>query len=287
MSKRLLIVGCGYVGRVLAAHQREEEGWQVTTWTRTPESAAALAAQGFATHHGDASQADAWRGLSRDWDAIVVCAAGTGGEVDGYRRVYLDTLRRTVEHMTPGTPLVFTSSTSVYEQNDGEWLDENAPAPGHAPTTRILREAEDACLGAGGTVLRLAGIYGPGRTWALRAWDRPDFTLDGDGSRWMNMIYRDDIVSAIDHVLLTDNTGVFNVCDDEPVQQRVFYRWLAAQTGHPEPRPGPDPDASRKRGLTSKRVSNERLQSTGWIAAYSTFREGYTHLLHQEKEAAG
>jgi nucleoside-diphosphate-sugar epimerase len=251
-----------------------EDGWHATGWVRSVESAALLLSAGMTVVTGDVTDADTWTNVPRTWDAVVYCAAGAHGEPERYRSIYADGVKQAVAQLTKGTPFIFTSSTAVYEQTDGGWVNEESETPGSLTTTRALLEGEARTVAAGGTVLRLAGIYGPGRTYALRAWDKGPPQLDGDGSRWMNMIHRDDIAGAVWHVLQCGAAGVYNVCDDEPVRQVDFLRWLAGRLRKPEALPGGEP-RDRKRGLTSKRVSNEKLQALGWIARYPNFVEGY------------
>ena len=88
---------------------------------------------------------------------------------------------------------VYTGSTSVYAQTDGAWVDESSPAEPDRETGHILRETEAIVLAAhGGTVARLAGIYGPGRSVLLRKFLASEAVIEGDGLRWLNQIQRDD-----------------------------------------------------------------------------------------------
>jgi nucleoside-diphosphate-sugar epimerase len=127
-------------------------------------------------------------------------------------------------------------------------------------------------------ILRLAGIYGPGRGFWFKQFLSGEARMAGRGERFLNMIHRDDVVGAIALALRRSVPGrIFNVADDEPVSQRDFFLWLSERLGRPQPPSAPEePEAARKRGTTNKRVSNRRLkQELGYRFKYPTFREGY------------
>jgi nucleoside-diphosphate-sugar epimerase len=105
----------------------------------------------------------------------------------------------------------------------------------------------------------------------LRKFLAGDAVIEGDGERWINQVHRDDIATALLALVERDARGVFNVADDEPMTQRVVYAWLAEFFHTPLPPTGPIP-TDRKRGWTSKRVSNARLRALGWSPRYPSFR---------------
>ncbi len=167
---------------------------------------------------------------------------------------------------------VYTGSTSVYAQTDGAWVDESSPAEPDRETGRILRETEGVVLAAsGGTVARLAGIYGPGRSALLKKFLAGEAVVEGDGLRWLNQIHRDDAAAALFRLVQPDAPpGVYNVADDTPLTQRDLYHALAELHGLPVPPSGPI-DLNRKRGWTSKRVRNARLRALGWRPVFPSF----------------
>jgi nucleoside-diphosphate-sugar epimerase len=148
-------------------------------------------------------------------------------------------------------------------------MEESAAEPDRE-TGRILREAEDAVLAAGGIVARLAGVYGPGRSVLLKKFLSGEAVIEGDGGRWINQVHRDDIATALLALVQSGEPGIFNVSDNEPMTQRAVYAWLADHFGRPLPPSGPIP-TDRKRGWTSKRVSNARLRALGWAPRYPSF----------------
>jgi nucleoside-diphosphate-sugar epimerase len=127
-------------------------------------------------------------------------------------------------------------------------------------------------------ILRLAGVYGPGRGYWFKRYLKDEARIEGSGARILNMIQREDVVGAIIVALKTGQAGqTYNVVDDEPVTQLVFFQWLADALGKGLPRSVPeDTGAARKRGVTNKRVSNRRLRTElEYQLTYPTFRQGY------------
>lgn len=210
-------------------------------------------------------------------DAMVHCAAsGRGGE-EAYRAVYRDGCRNLVASF-PGVPLVFTSSTSVYGQVDGSVVDEESEAEPERETGRLLREAEEIVLAAGGAVARLAGIYGPGRSVILKKFLEGTAVIEEDGRRYLNQIHRDDAAAAVVRIVEGRLAGLWCVGDSRPLTQRACYEALAGKFGKPVPPSGPR-DLGRKRGWTHKRVSNAKLRATGWEPRYPCFLDAVEDVL--------
>jgi len=273
VPRQTLIIGCGYVGLPLA-RALIVRGDAVTGWVRSPESASELAAHGFARIIvGNVAEENAWQGVPQKFDAVVHCASSDGGGVAAYREVYLEGARQMNRHQAQARR-IFVSSTSVYGQTDGAWVDETSPADPAAETSRILIEAEDEARKTGAIIVRAAGIYGPGRAALFEKFRRGDAVIEGDGSRWINQVHQADLVGALVHLLDAGIPGeIYNTADDEPVMLRDFYAWCSQALGKPMPPHGPI-DANRKRGVTNKRVSNRKLRGTGWAPQFPSFREG-------------
>ena len=256
---KLLLVGHGYLGEAVAKRFREE-GWEV--------SAVSLSG-GDGLIACDVSDPASLTSLP-DADAVVHCAAsGRGGGAEAYRKVYRDGCRNLSERY-PGVPLLYTSSSSVYAQIDGEVVTEESPTEPDRETGQILLEAEAVVTGAGGIVARLAGIYGPGRSVILKKFLNGEAVIEEDGRRFLNQIHRDDAVSAIFHLLTTKASGVFNTCDSQPLTQKGCYEALSELFERPLPPTGPR-DLNRKRGWTHKQVSNAKLRKTGWEPEFPCF----------------
>ncbi len=263
----VFIAGCGFVG-LATARLLHERGWQVTGGTHSPESAAKLATEPFPTLAVDITDRAALSRLPR-FDAVIHCASSGRGGTDAYRHVYLGGARNLADILAP-TTLLFTSSTSVYAQTDGSVVTEQSPADPDRETGHILRETEDFVIARGGIATRLAGIYGPGRSVLLKKFFSGEAIIEGDGSRWVNQVHRDDIATALCLLVERSARGIFNVSDDRPLPQREVYAWLAQRFDRPLPPSGPI-DPNRKRGWTHKRVSNAKLRALGWQPRYRSF----------------
>ena len=267
---KILIAGCGFVG-LATARIFQTRSWEVIGCTHSAESAAQLAGESFPVLACDIAEQTAVAALRPHgpFDAIVHCASSGRGGVEAYRRVYHGGVRNLMEALAPA-PLVFTSSTSVYAQARGEWVTEQSLAEPHRDTGRVLRTTEDLVVSSGGTVARLAGIYGPGRSVLLQKFLANEAVIEADGSRWINQVHRDDIAAALLHLIEADVRGIFNVNDDTPLQQRAIYEWLARRFQRSLP-PAGQIDPNRKRGWSNKRVSNTKLRALGWQARFPSF----------------
>jgi nucleoside-diphosphate-sugar epimerase len=267
---RILIAGCGYVGQA-AADLFHEQGWNVEGWTASAQSAGQLAAKPYAIRGVDITNPAAVSAVREEFDVVTQCASTGGADAEEYRRTYLKGARNLL-HAFPRTTLLFASSTSVYPQKDGDIVDETSPANPAHERGQILREAEDLVLSHNGMVARLAGIYGPGRSFLLRRFLAGEATPGREHDRFINQAHRDDIVSAL--FLLAEeraNLGgqIYNVVDDQPILARDAYEWLS---GHlRQPLETGNVAAERKRGDSNKRVSNKKLRALGWTPRYPNF----------------
>jgi nucleoside-diphosphate-sugar epimerase len=267
---RILIAGCGYVGQA-TADLFHAAGWDVEGWTASEESAAALSAKPYPSCQVDISNCDQVAERPGTFDAVIQCASSRGGGVESYRQIYLNGARNLLDRFAE-TKLLFTSSASVYAQGDGSWVTEESETRPARETARVLLETEKLVLERRGTVARLAGIYGPGRSALLSKFLAGTAIIDPESDRFVNQVHRHDIASAIFFLLTreTQETQIYNVVDDQPMLQTECYRWLAQRLDRPLPPIGKS-TGQRKRGNSNKRVSNAKLRSLGWNLRYPTF----------------
>lgn len=257
----LLIAGYGFLGRALEAKFVSAD-WHVEKLSRSGMDGSIRC---------DISSSEDVASLTGEYDLIIHCAASGGGGEASYRKVYLEGVNNLLVRF-PEARLIFTSSTSVYPQTDHACVTESSPADPITPTAKVLREAENEMLGAGGVVARLSGLYGPGRCHVMKNLLAGTALLDGKGERIMNFIHRDDVASAM--LLLGSlpsfpSGEIFNVTA-EPVSQRDCYASLAEYFKVPMP-PTIDASLSRKRGNSSKQVSSQKLRALGWKPCYAEF----------------
>jgi nucleoside-diphosphate-sugar epimerase len=224
---------------------------------------------------------------------FYTAAAGRGGE-GSYRAVYVEGVRNLLDALARQSVaprrIFFTSSTAVYGQSDGEWVDESSPTLPVDFRGRVLLEGErllaEGPLAA--TVVRLGGIYGPGRTRLVESVRAGTARLAPGGPHYTNRIHRDDCAGALRHLAeLAGPAGLYLGVDDEPADRAEVLRWLAERLGVPAPRVEADADATADARGGSKRCSNARLRAAGYELRYPTFREGYAALMAaREREAA-
>ncbi len=242
---RCLIAGCGYVGTALAASLRDA-GHQVHGLKRTP----AGLPDGVAPLAADLADRDALAvalaTLPTAPDVVVYAAAADRGDDDAYRRAYVDGLHNLVAALRARAVmpacLLFTSSTAVYAHSDGSWVDETSRTePLDFRGTRMLEaEAIVAASGFPAASLRLGGIYGPGRTRLIESVRSGRAVIRAGGPRYGNRIHRDDAAGALAHLVARALAGHglaprYLGVDDEPSDEAVVLRWLAATLGVAEP----------------------------------------------------
>ena len=282
---RVLIVGCGYVGLPLGK-ELIRLGHKVFGLRRSLLAEAELIAAGLTPLHADITQPDSLQKLPGDFDWVVNCSASGGGGADDYRKVYLQGNRNLLTWLadSPTKKFVYTSSTSVYAQNDGSEVTEKSETEPAADTAKVLVETEKLLSSAAterqfpAVILRVAGIYGPGRGHAFKQFLRGEAKIEGDGARWLNMIHRDDLISIISAALERGMPGeIYNAADNAPASQLEFFTWLAAELKRPlPPRIAADTEVWRKRGVTNKRVSNAKMRTElKYEFQYPDFRAGY------------
>lgn len=275
----VLLAGCGDLGTE-AGLRFAALGHRVIGWRRSPERLPA-AIEGFTADLGSANLPP----IPADTTAVVIAVAADAPSEEAYRAAYvrgvahvLDALER--DGVTPERVL-FVSSTAVYGDAAGGWVDEaTEPNPGGF-SGQVLLEAEELLHSrlsgtSATTALRLGGIYGPGRTRLIDQ-VRSGSAVIPDDVRYTNRIHRDDAAAAIVHLATMAGAPapVYVGVDDEPADLGAVLRFLASELGLPEPQVG---DAGPARG-GNKRCRNDLLRSTGFKFTFPTFREGFRDVI--------
>jgi nucleoside-diphosphate-sugar epimerase len=220
---------------------------------------------------------------------VVVVALAAGSRTPGeYRATYVEGLRNVLDGIAASAAdprLLVVSSTAVYDVTDGGLVTEETPARGGTPTADVLLEAEQLLRERApeAVLLRLGGVYGPGRERLIEQVRDGSATRSErrDGSPHTNRIHRDDAAAAIVHLttVVSEPEAVYLGVDDEPVRLDEVLLFLAAELGVAAPPTAP-PTGRQAGG--DKRLMNARLRSTGFAFAYPTFREGYRAVLGGE-----
>jgi len=276
----VLIAGCGDVGSRLAT-QLLAAGWEVhglrRDVSRLPKGVIGVAGDLF-----NKDCPDTWPIGAVDY--LVYCAAATDHDEAGYRAAYVQGLEHVLEWLDDygqmPNRLLFVSSSSVYGQQNGEWVDEASPAVAAGYSGRVMLEAEQLALKSGipTSIVRLTGIYGPGREWLLTQ-VRRGYRVAVEPPLYANRIHADDAAGLMACLLEADRRGValddvYIGVDDEPAALADVVNWLRGYLGVTEW----DDDASVRR-TGSKRCTNARAKALGWAPKYPSFREGYAAIL--------
>jgi nucleoside-diphosphate-sugar epimerase len=285
MKGTVLIAGCGYVGGALA-HRLAAGGTAVWALRRSPGPPQPGIEPVAADLTDRAGLQQALASLP-PLDAVVYTAAAGGRTDAAYQAAYVTGVAHLLEALEalgqkPGA-FLFTSSTGVYGQGDGEWVDETSPTEPPHFTGRRLLEGEALLRRADlpTTAVRFGGIYGPGRTRLIdqvrRGEARLPAVLPGEAPLYTNRIHREDCAGVLHHLLEMEpgeRHDLYLGVDDDPAPLAEVYRWLARHLGVAEPPEG-DSLGGDRRGRSNKRCSNRRLRESGYTFRYPSFREGY------------
>jgi nucleoside-diphosphate-sugar epimerase len=273
-SERVLLAGCGDLGRRVA-QRFIDRGAAVWALRRHP-----LPEKGAIRWlRGDLSDPASLGGLPAGITRIVFLPAPDARDEAAYRTVFVEGLRNLLGALdrTACRRVLFVSSSAVYGEHDGAWIDEATPPEPLGFNGRVLLEAEQwlAAQALSSVVLRLAGIYGPGRMQLIERLRGGQARVPRDVAHWANRIHVDDAADAIVHLLMLDEVLPLYVgADDTPLPLDVLYDFLARQVDVPVPAAGAAPA-----GVGSKRLSNARLRESGFVPRWGDAREGYAALL--------
>lgn len=271
----VLIAGCGDLGTEVGL-RLAARGERVVGWRRSAD----LLPPGI-----EGVSADLTRQLPpipQNTDVVVLATAAGDRSEAAYRSAYVDATGNVLDALerdgVQPRRILFVSSTAVYGNVDGGWVTEESPATSTAPTAMLVRDAEQVLLGRSdrGMVLRLSGIYGPGRTRLIDQVKGGTAVLPAQ-TQWTNRIHRDDAAAAVVHLTmdLEDPAPIYLGSDECPVDLGEVLRFLAAELGVPELPVGA---TSSSRG-GARRADSSLLRSTGFSFTYPTYREGYLAVL--------
>jgi nucleoside-diphosphate-sugar epimerase len=275
----VLVAGCGWLGEAVA-RALVARGDRVTGIRRAPARAATLAEAGIEPLALDLAAPGAAARLPRA-DAYVACQSASGDSEAAYRAAYLDATAPLLAAAAEArAPLVYTGSTGVFGQRDGSDVDEATPPAPASVTAEVLVEAERRVVLAGGrgaraSVLRLSGLYGPGRA-GIAGRVRSGLLALGPGDEaWMNFCHRDDAVAFVLAALDRAAPGaILHGSDARPAPRREVVTWIAARLGIEPPR------TERVAVGPSRRILSERTRAElGVVLRYPSFADGLAPLL--------
>jgi len=288
MTRRILIAGCGDIGTAVGA-ALANQGHHVVGLRR---SAVPAEANGICYFQADLTRPGTLPNLPVNFDLVLVIVTPSERSEAGYKAIYLQGVGHLLEHFASQgarPPVIYVSSTRVYGQHQGEWVNENSitePADGYG---RILLEAEqqvlafsgqnDAGTGATNTIVRFSGIYGRGLQFMQKLavqgkpiqYSPPSFT---------NRVHRDDCVSVLIFLVHKALAGEslashYLVSDDDPAPKWDVVAWFADQAGMPQPAQQVLTETLAEKTGQGKRCSNQRIREAGYDFLYPSYRDGY------------
>ena len=263
-----LIFGCGYLGRRVASAWIAQ-GRKVAGVTRRPEHAAELQALGIAPIIADVVVPASLTRLPRA-DTVLYAVGLDRNSGAAMRAVYVDGLANVLDALPRPERFVYVSSSSVYGQTEGDWVDEDSPTEPQEESGRIVLEAERLLHAKlpESMILRFAGIYGPGRLLRQKAIQAGE-PIVGDADKWLNLIHVDDGVRTVLAAEKRAGPGsIYNVCDDQPVRRRDFYAEMARVLNAPAPRfetPAAD-QPTPPHEKANRRIRNGRIRGELGVA---------------------
>lgn len=285
----VLIFGCGYLGKRVA-RVWTETGQTVFAVTRSLQTATAFPNLGIRPIVADVCDPATLRELP-EVDLVLYSVGFDRNSGKTQEEVTCGGVQHVLAAMhAKCRQFLYVSSTSVYGQSAGEWVDEDSPCEPSQLGGQLNLSAERMVLdqfpsgqGRKANILRLAGIYGPERLLSRIDSLRANQPLAGSGESWLNLIHVDDAVQAI--VACSKNAppgSVYNVVDDRPVLRREYFEALAQHVRAPVPVFDAAQPRDRGSGGLNKRCSNSRLRrELGWSPQFPSFSEGLPNCFEQ------
>ena len=279
MASNILIIGCGYVGCELSRLLKAQSQFNVWGLRRSTEKLP----DGIHPIVGDLSTPDQLGEWPKIIDYVVYAAAATNRDEGSFRTVYVNGLRNVITRLQVDgyqpKRVIFTSSTDVYHQNNGEVVDENSPTLPNSFAGKLMLEAEDILLNSQflATCVRLGGIYGPDRLWLINQ-VKAGKGYPSEPVIYTNRIHRDDCAGILAHLIKRDLDkqpvdSVYIGVDHCPSPMHDVMHWLAGQL-HID-----NLDDNQPIRRSSKRCINKKIVDTGYSFKYSDYKAGYATLI--------
>ncbi|GAB3283963.1 NAD(P)H-binding protein [Parahaliea aestuarii] len=284
-GKSLVVLGCGDLGLRLAAALPQ---WQVTGLCRSPQRLPD-ALRGPAVDYTRPGSLDFLAGLAPDYIVTTLKPVGKGepGYIAGFTEATRNLLRGLGNHRPRA--LLMVSSTRVYAEQHGGWVDEHSPLTTQDPCAQAIIQAEQLLLGAGcnAATVRCAGIYGDPQGRLLTRIASGELCAP-QPTRYSNRIHRDDVAGFLAHLLLQaagnkQLAPVYLACDDQPAPQAEVEQWLAGQLGVPRE----SAQLVKAPPQAHKRCRNRALRDSGFQLRYPGYRSGYAAVLAQRASGEG
>lgn len=282
-KEKLLLIGFGDLAQRIGKHAHQT--YDITGFKRNPiEKSDVEIILGDCNSSTDCD--NLFNQPNNQYDVIVITLTPSTIDEEGYRQAYLESSKQLLSSLTSSQQkprlIIFTSSTSVYGQNNGEWVNEKTTTIPNSFSGKTLLEAESLFKQSPHPtcIVRLSGIYGPGRRRLIEQ-VRLGQGTSSEPVLYSNRIHADDAARAIYHLIETSQTKkiepVYLATDNEPVPLHEVKQWLAETMQLPKDHLKTQTTGRSFRG--SKRCCNQQLLDSGFTLNYPTFREGYRTLI--------
>jgi nucleoside-diphosphate-sugar epimerase len=287
-----LIFGCGYLGERVAARWNADDDLVVVTRNQT--RADEFRSRGYHAIVANITRPETLVSLPTA-DTVLFSVGYDRDSERSIAEVYAGGIQNVLNNLPSGiNRFIYISTTGVYGPAGGEWVDETTPTDpqrdGGRASLAVEQILSNHLIGAGAVILRLAGIYGPGRIPFLNEL-RDGHPISAPSTGYLNLIHVDDaaatVIAASELPLFDDGPHVYCVSDGRPVGRAEFYREVARQIGAPPPRfVEPDamsPRAERARG--NRRIRNDKMVAELQVnLTYPDYRAGLAAILETENQ---
>lgn len=277
---KILIVGCGAIGYELAL-KLARSGHEVTGLKRILPDVPSGAIKFF---RADITSREDLIPLDTDFDHIFFIVSAGRRDEKCYRDIYQTGINNLIDKLSQAgskAAWVFVSSTSVYGQNQGEWIDENSPASPDSVTSQIILDAEQALttLSAANVIVRFSGIYGPGREYLIKMAKQSPL-IQKFPPYYTNRIHQDDCVGILVFLLECRLKGIpleqcYLASDDNPAPLWDVIDWMAKKL-HCAP---PVAKIVNQNIDMNKRCRNDKIKQLGYNFIYPDFVSGYSEII--------
>jgi nucleoside-diphosphate-sugar epimerase len=290
-----LIIGCGYLG-LRVAKKWVQQGDEVFALTRTEERGNQLSSLGIQPIIGNIADVQSISSLPAV-ESVLYSLGYDRFSKYSRKEIVIDGLKNFLEFLPVSVNnFLFTSSISVYGQSSGEWVDENSETSPEKESGQVCLEAEEVVRSfflkkeeekeqtIHWMILRLAGIYGPGRVLQKKDAIQAGQPIGGEPEAWLNLIHVDDASEAIlkAEQKITESSLLL-ISDSQPVTRREYYQQLASLMNAPEPVFDPALK-NQQRGIgLNKRCQNQKMKQTlDFDLMYPDYKTGLKSIIENE-----
>jgi nucleoside-diphosphate-sugar epimerase len=282
---RILIAGCGRIGSQLGL-LLSKQGHTVWGLRRNPQ----FIPDELLPIRGNLASGEGLSSLPPAIDHVFFFTSSSDQTEDAYRAGYSEAVGKLIQALQEQSQEVkrffFISSTGVFAQQRGEWVDERSPAEPTYAAGRYLLEGERRVTSCPypGTIVRFAGIYGPERVRLVERVSQGREHFPTDRTQYTNLVHQDDCAFILDHLIHVPRPEpLYLAVDCQPVERSVLIKWIARQLGVSIPESVPSKSLPRRMLRSNKRCRNHLLLESGFRFTYPDFKSGYRPIIEELK----